>query len=98
MKNRNLLNFIFGSAAINTGLWAGTITVGLMGCSGNMTIAQCAFTWIVITAGALIAKILIGINLLQAKEKTVRGNGRQIRKNTYSNTAIIPPEKLKVKE
>lgn len=77
MKNRNLLYFIFSSAAINTGLWAATITVGLMGCYGSMTIAQCAYTWIVITAGALIAKILIGINLLQAEE-AARGNRRQI--------------------
>lgn len=95
MKNRNLLNFMLGSAAINTGLWAATITVGLMGCYGSMTIAQCAYTWVVITAGALIAKILIGINLLQAKEEAARGNGRQIRKNTYSNTSIIPPAKFK---
>lgn len=86
MKNRNLLNFIFSSAAINTGLWAAIITVGLMGCYGSMTIAQCAYAWIVITAGALITKILIGINLL---------NGRQSRKNTYSNTSIMPPAKFK---
>lgn len=79
MKNRNLLNFIFSIAAINIGLWAAIITVGLMGCYGSMTIAQCAYAWIVITAGALITKILIGINLL---------NGRQRRKNTYSNTSI----------
>jgi hypothetical protein len=59
-----------------------------MGCYGSMTIAQCAYTWIVITAGALIAKILIGINLLQAEEEAARGNGRQIRKNKYSNTSI----------
>ena len=78
MKNRNLLYFIFGCAAINTGLWAITITVGLMGCYGSMTIAQCAYAWIVITAGALIAKILIGINLLQAEE-AARGNRRQIK-------------------
>lgn len=86
MKNRNLLNFIFSSAAINIGLWAAIITVGLMGCYGSMTIAQCAYAWIVITAGALITKILIGINLL---------NGRQNRKNTYSNTSIMPPAKFK---
>lgn len=86
MKNRNLLNFIFSIAAINIGLWAAIITVGLMGCYGSMTIAQCAYAWIVITAGALITKILIGINLL---------NGRQRRKNTYSNTSIMPPAKFK---
>lgn len=86
MKNRNLLNFIFSSAAINIGLWAAIITVGLMGCYGSMTIAQCAYAWIVITAGALITKILIGINLL---------NGRQSRKNTYSNTSIMPSAKFK---
>jgi len=86
VKNRNLLNFIFSSAAINIGLWAAIITVGLMGCYGSMTIAQCAYAWIVITAGALITKILIGINLL---------NGRQSRKNTYSNTSIMPPAKFK---
>lgn len=88
MKNRNLLYFIFSCAAINTGLWATTITVGLMGCYGSMTIAQCAYAWIVITAGALIAKILIGINLLQAEEEAARGNGRRTRKNKYSNTSI----------
>ena len=87
MKNRNLLNFIFSIAAINIGLWAAIITVGLMGCYGSMTIVQCAYAWIVITAGALITKILIGINLL-AKEEVARGNGRQSRKNTYSNTSI----------
>lgn len=77
-------------------LWAATIIVGLMGCTGYMTVAQCFLAWITLTAGALIASILVGLNAL-TNEKAARANGRQAKKKKELTTNIIPPTKLHVK-
>jgi len=85
MQYRNIIRALLAVLAINVILWACFIVVGLLGCTGNLSVVQCAFAWTALTAGALIAKIVIGINLLEPeKEKAACGNRRrEVRKEGF---------------
>ncbi len=93
---KNIAAALLTVMALFAFLWAAIIVVGLMGCTGYMTVAQCFLAWITLTAGALIAAILVGLNAL-TNEKAARANGRQAKKKKELTTNIIPPTKLHVK-